>query len=236
MRTRSRTPVILGIIAAIACLGLSLLVIVGVIVGVVYLADQGDEQRSAEGSPAAQETVAPPGIDEDQPYLELSSGDGPVVDVYIDFLCPHCATFSEAQTPDLVDLVEDEQITLRMHPRAMLDESAPAGYSSRAANAAVCAYAEDPGAWFPVQEALFENQPQGADIDDDELISLVEGAADVRVADCVTSGTYIPWLLEVVEPEASVAVSGTPTVLIDGEQFVGDLTRSGSLREEIDAA
>lgn len=243
---RSRTPLVLGIVGGIACLGLVLLLVLGGIVGYLVLkegsetaADPGPSTPAAPGDDSgAGELVAPPGVSEDQPYLELSSStDGPVVDVHLDFLCPHCRTFQETQGEDLAELAQDGAVTLRVHPRPMLDASStPAGYSGRAAHAAICAYAEDPEQWFPAEAALFENQPGSEGLTDEELVEIVDGATGLDISACQAEGTYQPWLQEVVEPDAQETTSGTPTVLIDGEQFTGDLASPGTVREAVEAA
>lgn len=236
---RSRTPLIIGIVAGIACLGLVTLIVLALVIGGVLFAseDDGDDGRTPS-SAASGELVAPPGAAEDQPYLEVSSAaDGPVVDVYVDFLCPHCAAFHETHGEDLAQLARDGEITLRMHPRPMLDaNSTPAGYSGRAANAAVCAYAEDaedPEQWFEAEAALFENQPGSEGLTVDELAEVISEATGSDVSSCITEGTYLPWVQDVVEPEALESTQGTPAVLIDGEQFAGDITEPGALEETI---
>ncbi|GAA1491193.1 DsbA family protein [Brachybacterium sacelli] len=236
---RSRTPLIIAIIAGVACLGLALIVVIALVIGGVLFTsgDDGDEQGGSSSS-SSQELVPPPGVAEDQPYLELgTSADGPVVDVYVDFLCPHCATFEDLHGEDLTQLASDGEITLRVHPRPMLDaNSSPAGYSSRAANAAVCAYAEDPAQWSAAETALFENQPGEEGLTDEELTSVIDEATGLDVSSCITEGTYVPWIQDVVEPEALETTQGTPTVLIDGEMFTGDLAEPGSVRSAIEQA
>ena len=241
---RSRTPLVLAIVGGIACLGLVLLLVVGGVAGFLLLdaapeptGDPGTSTTPDDTAGADGELVAPPGVAEDQPYLEISSStDGPVVDVHLDFLCPHCRTFQETQGEDLAQMAEAGEITLRVHPRPMLDASStPAGYSGRAANAAVCAYAEDPAQWLPAQEALFANQPGASGLPDEELIGIVDEATGLDIAECQEAGTYQPWLQEVVEPDAQETTSGTPTVLIDGEEFSGDLASPGTVKDAVEA-
>ena len=241
---RSRTPLVLAIVGGIACLGLVLLLVVGGVAGFLLLdadpeptGDPGTSTTPDDTAGAAGELVAPPGVAEDQPYLEISSSsDGPVVDVHLDFLCPHCKDFEAVQGEDLAQLAEAGEITLRVHPRPMLDASStPAGYSGRAANAAVCAYAEDPAQWLPAQEALFANQPGASGLPDEELIGIVDEATGLDIAECQEAGTYQPWLQEVVEPDAQETTSDTPTVLIDGEEFSGDLASPGTVKDAVEA-
>ncbi|APX33360.1 hypothetical protein BH708_12260 [Brachybacterium sp. P6-10-X1] len=237
---RSRTPLIVAIIAAVACLGLVLIIVLALVLGGFLVASGGEDgdDRGGSSSGSSQELSLPPGVAEDQPYLEVSSSaDGPVVDVYVDFLCPHCATFHEMHGEDLTQLARDGEITLRMHPRPMLDaNSTPPGYSGRAANAAVCAYAEDPEQWFDAEAALFENQPGEEGLTDDELATVISEGTGLDVSSCIAEGTYLPWIQGVVEPEALETTQGTPAVLIDGEQFTGDLAEPDALRSAIDEA
>lgn len=233
-RTRN---IILAVVGALACLGLVAVLAIGAIGFGIFAAVKESEPTGATRVDAP--LAAPRGTSVDQPYLELSTAaDGPVVDVYLDFLCPHCATFADTNSADLRALAEAGEITLRVHPRSMLDpNSTPAGYSGRAANAAVCAYAQDPALWFPVEKALFEAQPGAEGLSDEQLTELVQGAgASAEVADCITYGTYLAWITEVVEPEAMGTTGGTPTVLIDGEQYLGEIDQPGALREAIEAA
>ena len=241
---RSRTPLVLAIVGGIACLGLVLLLVVGGVAGFLLLdadpeptGDPGTSTTPDDTAGADGELVAPPGVAEDQPYLEISSStDGPVVDVHLDFLCPHCKTFEETQGEDLAQMAEAGEITLRVHPRPMLDDnSTPAGYSGRAANAAVCAYAEDPAQWLPAQEALFANQPGTSGLPDEELVGIVDEATGLDISECQAAGTYQLWLQEVVEPDAQETTSGTPTVLIDGEEFSGDLASPGTVKDAVEA-
>ncbi|ASK65709.1 hypothetical protein CFK39_07510 [Brachybacterium avium] len=245
---RSRTPLVIGIAVGVTCLVALLVIVLVVVVGGVTFWRSAAPGTSSDTTPGAHseqtpgsgELVLPPGVAADQPYLEVStSDDGPVVDVYLDFLCPHCATFHDAQGEDLARLAQDGEITLRMHPRPMLDASStPAGYSGRAANAAVCAYAEDedPAQWAAAESALFTDQPDAAGLSDAELSTRISQATGLDVDECITEGTYLPWLREVVEPAAQATGQGTPAVFIDDEQFTGDITAPGSLEEAIAAA
>lgn len=236
---RSRTPLIIGIIAGAACLVVAVILVIAVATG-GFLVLRGNSAPEADGGPVGRSTelVAPPGVADDQPYLGLStSADGPVVDVYLDFLCPHCKTFQQVQGEDITAMADAGEITLRVHPRPMLDaNSTPPGYSGRAANAALCAYAEDQSSWPAVEAALFEEQPGAEGLEDEDLVAIVDGVAGTDIAECQAAGTYIPWLEDVVEPEARESTSGTPTVLIDGEVVQVDFTQPGAIRDAVEAA
>lgn len=235
---RSRTPVLIAVIAAGACLLLVLLVVIAAVVG-ISLYRSGDDDAAGGSDSSGTSLELPPGVAEDQPYLELSSGDGPVVDVYLDFACPHCAAFVEANGEDARTMAESGDITLRVHPRPMLDANTD-GYSSRAANAAVCAYAADEadpaGTWFAAEEALMAGMENSPGMDDAELAQVVTDATGQDVADCLADGTYVPWIQDVVEPEALESTQGTPAIMIDGSIVQIDTATPGSLREAVDEA
>lgn len=237
-QSRSRVPLLIGIFAALSCLGAVLVIVLVVVAGgVIFASNSEEDPAKSTAASGGSELAVPPGVADDQAYLELStSSEGPVVDVYIDFLCPHCATFHDTHGEDLTQMALDGEITLRMHPRPMLDASStPAGYSGRAANAAVCAYAEDPEQWFPAEDALFADHPGAEGLTDDELGTRISEATGLDVTDCIAEGTYIPWIEEVVEAEAQSTAQGTPVVFIDGEQFTGDIAAPGSVAEAIAA-
>ncbi len=69
------------------------------------------------------------------------AGTGPiVVDVYSDFLCPVCERFEERYGDELTEAMNAGRVTVRYHSVAILDDATtPPGYSTRAANAALCA-------------------------------------------------------------------------------------------------
>src|SRR5699024_4390113 len=97
---RSRSPLFIAIVAAFACYGALLVLAMAIVIGVVVWNGSSGEP-GPEASSASDGLVLPPGVAEGQPYLEVgTSEDGPVVDVYVDFLCPHCATFHDAQGED----------------------------------------------------------------------------------------------------------------------------------------
>lgn len=61
-------------------------------------------------------------------------------------------------------------------------------------------------------------------------------ATGLDISTCLAEGAYYVWLQDVVEPAALQSVPGTPSVLIDGELFTGDLGRSGTVKEAVAAA
>ena len=62
------------------------------------------------------------------------------VDVFYDYQCPHCLTLEQGAHSALETAARSGKVQLRFHPVAFLDASSSGNdYSTRAANAALCA-------------------------------------------------------------------------------------------------
>lgn len=170
----------------------------------------------------------------------VTAGSGPtVVDVYSDYLCPACERFEERYGEELTTALNNGQITVRYHGVAILDErSDPPGYSTRAANAALCSV---PAGIFPTyHQRLFDEQPSesGAGLSDEQLVALgTELGAGGDFASCVTGAVHA----EAVAAETEAAVTnpalqtnggfGTPTVTLNGALV--DVNDTGWLQDAI---
>lgn len=149
-------------------------------------------------------------------------GTGPVtVDVYADFMCPHCKDFEEAAAPILAGLVSDNKATVVYHPLAFLDRFSSTRYSTRSAAASGCA--ADAGRFVEYANILYLNQPpeNSAGLDDARLIELA-GTAGIDTAtfgQCVRDGRHTAWVDGVTEAATRAGVNGTPTVLVNGKKI-----------------
>lgn len=151
----------------------------------------------------------------------FAAGDGPVlVDIYEDFMCPACRQFETGAAATLDRLIDERKVTVRYHPIAILDRySNGTEFSTRSAAAAAAAGAA--GRFREYHRVLFAHQPaEGSDgLDDAKLIELGRsaGLTDASFADAVTGRTYAGWAAEVTEAASARGVTGTPTVLVNGE-------------------
>jgi protein-disulfide isomerase len=169
--------------------------------------------------------------------LDTSSG---TVDirVYVDYLCPYCGEFETTNGEQIEEWVDSGAATVEIHPIAILTpRSNGTKYSERAANAAACVADSSPDSFFDFNSLLFENQPaEGTDgLSDDELKGYAAdaGVEDTAAVDsCIDDGSFTSWVQAATERATSgplpgtevEKVSGTPTVLVNGEAYSGSLT------------
>ena len=185
--------------------------------------------------------VLPTGVEEGQDYIVLKSPEAkekaPIVDVYLDYLCPFCGLFEEKAGDELQKLIDDGDVVVRLHMIPMLDNySNPVGYSGRAANAAMCVHEQDSKLFPQMHRSLFTHQPHegGPGLTDAQLAGLArEVGATPSTEKCIAEHKYTPWLRRVVRPTSLARVQGTPTVLINGSMYEGDWRVPGNLSAAI---
>jgi protein-disulfide isomerase len=168
-------------------------------------------------------TAAPPPAGADASGVRVGSGPV-VVDVYLDFMCPHCREFEDEAADTLGRLVTDGKATVVYHPLAFLDSASSTDYSTRSAAAAGCA--ADSGRFVDYVAALYAQQPaEGtAGLSQAQLINLgaVAGVNDDAFAQCVRDDRYAAWVDGVTEQAVRRGITGTPTVLVDGKPVTAD--------------
>ncbi|MFY1671513.1 DsbA family protein [Plantactinospora sp. WMMB334] len=152
----------------------------------------------------------------------LRVGDGPVtVEIYLDFLCPACRAFEAEAGTTIERLVDEGRITLVYHPVAILDRYSSNAYSSRSAAGAGCA--ADAGKLAGYVTALYADQPAegGPGHSDERIADLAAGAGIPRepFAQCLREGRYADWVTQVTHAMGEQRVTGTPTVVVDGERL-----------------
>jgi protein-disulfide isomerase len=162
--------------------------------------------------------VAPAHTSPGDDGLVVGTG-GKTVEVYLDFLCPHCKEFEESSGDTVNQMVTNGKIKLVYHPLAFLDSSSTTQYSTRAAAAAGCA--SDAGKLTEYVKVMYANQPAegSAGRSDDEIIRLAgtAGISGSGFATCVHDGKYKPWVQHVTDNATERGVNGTPTVYVDGK-------------------
>lgn len=222
-RQRTIRRTVIALITVVA------LVLVG---GLAYLLIRANEPAGPVVTP---ETIA-----EDQPYLAFGAPEdsgAPVVEIHVDFMCPHCGTFEQINGDDLQQMAENEEAAIHIVPRRFMDGSSSTGdFSTRAANAFVSVYADDPANALAFQQLVFANQPGAEGLTDEQLWSFAQevGASD-NVKNDIENLTYQQWVRDVADPYASENGGSTPWVEISDEIFE-DWGTPGALREAVLAA
>lgn len=180
------------------------------------------------------------------PSASDSSGDVFDIRVYVDYLCPVCGAFEAANAPQIKKLVESGVATLEIHPISILDRlSMGTQYSTRAANAMACVANYSPDSAFGYSASLFENQPEESTegLTNQQLIDLakkVKVDKQSSIASCINDTKFKNWVaassaraLAGPLPNSDIEkVGGTPTVLVNGQNYKYTTDASGAFNPE----
>ncbi|QAY73917.1 hypothetical protein ET445_11765 [Agromyces protaetiae] len=215
----------------------------GVLVAALVLAgcaSGGDTSGGGNGGGATQ-TVAPgdlpTGVEGAAHFddFALVVGDGDIdVRLWFDPRCPVCGHFEEAAGERIAALVDDGTITYSLHPMNFLDRASQGTrYSSRAGSALTCVAVEQPELVLDSLKAIYDAiPPEGtAGLENAEITSvLVDGGVDAGIGDCVDAETYTAWVqasndaaLAGIEGADISAIQGTPTLIVNGTAYRGDV-------------
>lgn len=192
-----------------------------------------------ESGIVAVETAALAAGADPTPTVPDESGEVANIVIYVDYLCPFCGQFEATNSESLRTMVESGAATLEVHPIAILtNKSAGTQYSLRAANAAACVADSSPDSFFDFNAILFQNQPEeGTEgLTNDELKALADeaGVSSLSTIEtCIDDKQFHSWVQDATnraltepvpntEPELP-SITGTPTVLVNGQQYGGSL-------------
>ncbi|POH68646.1 MULTISPECIES: DsbA family protein [Cryobacterium] len=218
--------------------------IVLIIVNSVQPAGPGPRNMASDGLLVGEglTAVTTPALQPDaEPVPSTPDATGTIADirVYVDYLCPFCGTFETTNAEQISQWVDSGAATVEIHPISILtSKSAGTQYSLRAANAAACVADSAPDDFLAFNSALFAAQPvEGtAGLSDDEIKEIVKssGVSEnlTAINECIDETTFKSWVLASTDralsgpiPNSSSleAITGTPTVLVNGKQYVGAL-------------
>lgn len=215
--------------------GIVVAALVVAIVAAVVMSLSGGEDAAPAG-----EVVVPAGATADG-RIAVGQADAPVsVTVFFDYMCPFCGRFEAANSAELDRLVSTGQARLDLRPMSFLDrQSEGARFSTRAANAVATVADGAPDQVWAFHRALFAKQPEEGTTGPSDA-ELAEIARDAGVpADVVArfeDGEFTGWVADVTQKAFDSGVTGTPTVMIDGHPFTGDLYTDGPLAGAVAAA
>ena len=142
--------------------------------------------------------------------------------IYEDPQCPNCAQLEAEVGEDLAAAVDAGDVRVEYRIVSFLDEASTNDYSSRAANALVAAYdIGGPEVFMALHDTLFAEQtPEGGPgHSDDQLVDFAveAGAEESAIRPLIEDGAYVQWIENATDAMSRNGVSGTPTVLVDGE-------------------
>jgi protein-disulfide isomerase len=200
------------------------------VVYVVLNRPWGTQQQAAASYPVAVDGVV----------VTAGPASAPVtIDVYEDYLCPYCERFETRYGDDLTTALNEGKVKVNYHALNILDAgTTPPGYSTLAANAALCAVPA--GIWSAFHQRLFADQP-------------AEGSAGLTAAQLSAIGTELgagPGFTSCVEANGNAAAVsaateaastnpalqtdgqfGTPTIAVGGRKV--DVSDTGWLQKAL---
>lgn len=154
--------------------------------------------------------------------------DTPEIVVYVDYQCPICQAFDVPNSAQMRSWIDTGAATVEIRPLSFLDRASLNEYSSRAANSAMCVANFEPDAFWDYHENLMLSQPmEGIEgLNDNELYDLAaqSGAGTEEIKGCIQAksfGDYVAQYTQTVlnAPHGGVSVTGTPTILVNGNQY-----------------
>jgi protein-disulfide isomerase/uncharacterized membrane protein YphA (DoxX/SURF4 family) len=151
------------------------------------------------------------------------------VDVYEDFQCPNCLNFELSVHSPLEADVKANKAQVRYHTMAFLDGSSNGNrYSSRAANAALCASDLGVDQFVKYHDVLFSTAVQPKEgtsgRTDQQLITYAQQAAFTAeqvttFTSCVQTEQHKALVQAITENASKRGVTGTPTVFVNGKKL-----------------
>ncbi len=162
--------------------------------------------------------------------VTIGDADAPhTIIIYEDFLCPVCRDLEAATRDDLAKLAADGKVEVDYRPFNLFQDEPLKDYSVASA-AAFAVVLEQSGAEVAKEfhDLLYENQPPepGPYPDTDWFVDLAvdAGATESEVREGIENGAGEGWVEDATRAAQAAGVSGTPTILLDGEQFLDGRT------------
>jgi protein-disulfide isomerase len=164
---------------------------------------------------------------------------------YVDYQCPYCAYFENANLKQIKGWLDSGLATLEIRPLSFLDgRGSPNTYSSRAANAALAVAKFAPNKFFAFNEVLFANQPEEntKGPENDELIKTasqlgIKGAGFEAAVKNKDFGKWIRTTTDkalgspVTDSNPTVNLDGTPLVLVNGQSYTGAIDNAAEFSQ-----
>lgn len=162
----------------------------------------------------------------DGSQLDTVAASAPILDIYFDYSCSHCAQFEGIHTQEINQLLSDKKITLALHPCKILKQD----WTSAVMNAMGVVLDEAPAQSLSFHGAAFEILSQVLQTKDQRNMTvdgLVAAATKVNVPTAVSakfkaaidSDKYKNWVELGDEAFSDRKLQATPTVFFKGEKI-----------------
>jgi protein-disulfide isomerase len=167
------------------------------------------------------------------------------IDVFEDFQCPYCQQFQSAAGSDIDKLISSGKAQVRFHMVAFLDSSSDGNkYSTRAANAGICASDISTAQFLKYHDYLYGKDKSGASIQpaegtdgrtDSDLENYakavgITGTALTTFQSCVATQEHLALVEAITNNWSERGFTGTPVVIVNGKQL------KDNTKAELDAA
>lgn len=196
----------------------NVLVVTGVVVAMLLVIGAGFLVNSLRDS-TQDISAAPAGSTEHG--VAIGDPDAPhQVVIYEDFLCPFCGQLEQASGEELTRLATEGKVYVDYRPFNLLRTD----YSVAATNAfAVVLDAAGPEVAKTFHDELFADQPaEGGPYPDADWFvekAVEAGAVEADVRPGIEDGAQEQWVKDATAAAAEAGVTGTPTVLLDGQFY-----------------
>ena len=162
----------------------------------------------------------------------VGNADAPVkVAIFFDFLCPHCASFSDQITPVLEqEFVDSGVAALYFVNFPVID---PVG-SRNLARLGECVYQQSNDAFLTVERAMMRSQGELRNINRAIQIAKDYGGDHLDAAlldSCYQNNETLSAVQEDVKAGNQLGVRGTPAVFVNGESVSLDMPAIGAAIE-----
>ena len=166
-------------------------------------------------------------------------------------MCPYCGEFEKTNAADLAALTAEGGVVVEYYPISILDRySYGTEYSTRASNAAAVVANSAPEQCSAFTTGLFASQPaeNTEGLSDEQIATIgLDAGVPQDVVDQFTATApgetyrmFAPYVAALTgQATTNFAASGglsTPTVLINGTKFTGNVLQAGVLAAAVEAA
>lgn len=141
--------------------------------------------------------------------------------IFLDFMCPICKNFEDANSAVLKQLADAGTIQYEYRPITILDQySSGTNYSSRAAAAAASVANAAPDKYLEFVQKLYANQPaeNSSGLSNDQLKQYAKDLG-VNIDAAVDDRTYRPQVAYTNQLALAHGLTGTPTIFVDGKVY-----------------